>query len=414
VVGFVRTIRRNQETLAGYAEAMQCDRGDFAAYAAIRDEIRRVEKDAVKRRTASVRAEAAVSLEKLRVGDVIRIPAGRRAGYAVVVQANKGGRGETPSPAVVTEDRQLRRLTLVDVPTPVEPVTTVKLPKNFNAKSPKSRRDLATSLRIAVPYDPPPGRGRKDAHTDESSRIEELRRQMRAHPCHSCPDREVHARWAERWWRLTRETEGLERKVDGRTSSVARTFDRICDLLEEMGYLGSEGATVTARGEQLRRLYTEKDLLAAECLRHAVWEKLDAPGLAAAISTLIHEPRREDTEISPRMPNEEVRQAWTEMVRLWSAIEDRERDRGLPVTGDPDGGIAWMVYRWAGGHSLESVLRGSDIAAGDFVRRCKQIVDLLDQVADAAATSGSPRLAQVARSAVDGVRRGVVAADRMD
>ena len=158
VVGFVRTIRRNQEALAGYAEAMHCDRGDFAAYAAIRDEIRRVEKDAVKRRAASVRAEAAVSLEKLRVGDVIRIPAGRRAGYAVVVQANRGGRGETPSPAVVTEDRQLRRLTLVDVPTSVEPITTVKLPKNFNVKSPKSRRDLATSLRIAVPHDPPPGR----------------------------------------------------------------------------------------------------------------------------------------------------------------------------------------------------------------------------------------------------------------
>jgi ATP-dependent RNA helicase HelY len=114
------------------------------------------------------------------------------------------------------------------------------------------------------------------------------------------------------------------------------------------------------------------------------------------------------------MPNEEVRQAWTEMVRLWSAIEDRERDGGLPVTGDPDGGIAWMVHRWAGGHSLESVLRGSDIAAGDFVRRCKQIVDLLDQVGDAAATSGSPRLAATARSAVDAVRRGVVAADRID
>ena len=414
VVGFVRTIRRNDEALAGYAEAMHCDRGDFAAYAAIRDEIRHVEKDAVKRRAASVRAEAAVSLEKLRVGDVIRIPAGRRAGYAVVVQANKGGRGETPSPAVVTEDRQLRRLTLVDVPTPVEPVTTVKLPKNFNAKSPKSRRDLATSLRVAVPHDPPPGRGRGDTPTDESSRIEELRRRMRAHPCHACPDREQHARWAERWWRLTRETEGLQRKVDGRTNTVARTFDRICDLLEEMDYLGRGGTTVTARGEQLRRLYTEKDLLAAECLRNGVWDQLDAPGLAAAVSTLVHEPRREESEISPRMPSSDVQTAWTEMVRLWSRLEDRERDSGLPVTNDPDGGIAWMVHRWAGGHQLEAVLRGSDIAAGDFVRRCKQIIDLLDQIADAAATSGSPRLASTARSAVDAVRRGVVAADRVD
>ena len=414
VVGFVRTIRRNEEALAAYAEAMQCDRGDFAAYAAIRDEIRRVEKDAAKRRAASVRAEAAVSLEQLRVGDVIQIPAGRRAGFAVVVQANRGHRGVTPSPAVVTEDRQLRRLTLVDVPTPVEAIATVKLPKNFNAKSPKSRRDLATTLRIAVPHDLPAGRGRNDTHTDDSSKIEELRRQLRAHPCHSCPDREQHARWAERWWRLTRETEGLQRKVDGRTNSVARTFDRICDLLEEMGYLGAAGTTVTERGKQLRRLYTEKDLLAAECLRHGVWEKLDPPGLASAISTLVHEPRREDSEISPRMPREEVHEAWTAMVRLWSGIEDHERDRGLPVTGDPDGGIAWMVYRWAGGHPLESVLRGSDIAAGDFVRRCKQIVDLLDQVADAAVTSGSLKLARTARSAVDAVRRGVVAADRVD
>jgi ATP-dependent RNA helicase HelY len=338
------------------------------------------------------------------------------------VQANGGGKGEAASPAVVTEDRQLRRLTLVDVPTPVEPVTTVRLPKNFNAKSPKSRRDLATSLRIAVPHDPPPKRGSGSSghagnggHRDrEVARLEDLRRQMRAHPCHACPDREDHARWAERWWRLSRETQGLQRKVEGRTHSVARTFDRICDLLEDLGYLGADGLSVTPRGEQLRRLYSEKDLLAAECLRHGVWQRLDAPGLAAAVSTLVHEPRREGSELSPRMPTDDVAEAWRTMVTLWSGIEDREREGGLPLTGDPDGGIAWMVHRWAAGQRLELVLRDSEVAAGDFVRRCKQIIDLLDQIADAAASSGSPQLAATARSAVDAVRRGVVAADRVD
>jgi ATP-dependent RNA helicase HelY len=422
VVGFVRTIRRNEEALAGYAEAMHCERGDFAEYAAIRDEIGALEKDSARRNAAGARAEAAVSLERLRVGDVIRIPAGRRAGYAVVVQANRGGKGEAPSPAVVTEDRQLRRLTLVDVPTPVRPLTTVRLPKNFNAKSPKSRRDLATTLRIAVPAGMEHGvdgvageRPTRGRHTDaETARLEELRRRLRAHPCHSCPDRESHARWAERWWRLHRETEGLQRKVDGRTNSVARTFDRICDLLEELGYLGEGGTTVTTRGQQLRRLYTEKDLLTAECLRYGVWDKLDEAGLAAAVSTLIHEPRREDAEISPRMPSGEVHDAWREMVRLWSRIDDLERERGLPVTGDPNGGLAWMVHRWASGHRLEAVLRDSDVAAGDFVRRCKQIVDLLDQIAEAASSSGSPKLSATSRSAIDAVRRGVVAADRVD
>ena len=71
---------------------------------------------------------------------------------------------------------------------------------------------------------------------------------MKAHPCHQCPDRENHARWAERWWRLRRETDGLQRKIDGRTNSVAKTFDRICELLVEMGYLGEGGTTITARG----------------------------------------------------------------------------------------------------------------------------------------------------------------------
>ncbi|MEI4908353.1 hypothetical protein Q8G40_30180, partial [Klebsiella pneumoniae] len=56
----------------------------------------------------------------------------------------------------------------------------------------------------------------------------------------------------------------------------------------------------------------------------------------------------------------------------------------LPTTGDPDAGMAWMMHRLASGQGLETVLRDSDMAAGDFVRRCKQVVDLLGQIADAA------------------------------
>ena len=62
------------------------------------------------------------------------------------------------------------------------------------------------------------------------------------------------------------------------------------------------------------------------------------------------------------------------------------------------------------GQRLEDVLRGTDLAAGDFVRRCKQVIDLLGQLTDAA----DPALAAVARSASDKVMRGVVAADRLD
>ncbi|NUQ32815.1 MAG: RNA helicase, partial [Dermatophilaceae bacterium] len=409
VVGFVRTVRRNEEALAGYAEQMSCHLGDFAEYAAIRDEIRRIEKEGAKARSASARAAAAISLESLRIGDIVRIPAGRHSGLAVVVMPNRGGKGEAASPAVVTEDHQLRRLTLHDVPSAIEPLGSMRVPKQFNARNPKARRDLAATLRATMPHDPPPRR--RAAEPDPSDdRVDELRRRLKAHPCHRCPDRENHARWAERWWRLRRETDGLQRKIDGRTNSVAKTFDRICDLLVEMGYLGDGGESVTADGDRLRQLYTEKDLLAAECLREGTWRRLDAPSLAAVVSTLVHEPRREEGGLTPRWPNDDVREAYDRMITIWSDLEDAEGALTLPRTGMPDGGIAWAMHRWASGQRLEDVLRGTDLAAGDFVRRCKQVIDLLGQLTDAA----DPELSTTARRASDGVLRGVVAADRLD
>jgi len=411
VVGMAVTVKRNEEALAGYAESMTCHLGDFTSYAALRNEIRDVEKDAAKARSASRRAEAAVSLEKLRPGDVIKIPVGRRSGFAIVIQGNKGGKKESASPTVLTSDAQVRRLTLMDVPTPVEPVINLSVPKHFNARNAKSRKDLAATMRVKVPHDPPPARQKESGGSQEVERVAQLRRQMRAHPCHACPEREDHARWAERWWRLRRETDAVARTVEGRTNTVARTFDRICELLVELGYLTEGGAAVTSQGDTLKRLYTEKDLLAAECLRHGVWKRLDAPSLAAIVSTLLYEPRGSDAEISPRMPNDDVGEAYDVMVRRWSQLEDRERAHTLPTTGAPDAGMAWMLHRWASGQRLEVVLRDSEIAAGDFVRHCKQVIDLLGQIGDAAA---EPTLSVTVRRAIDAVRRGVVAADRID
>src|SRR5664279_2321754 len=411
VVGMALTVKRNEEALAGYAESMTCHLGDFTAYAALRNEIRDIEKEAAKARSASRRAEAAVSLERLRPGDVIKIPGGRRSGYAIVIQGNAGGKKESASPTVLTSDAQVRRLTILDIPAPVDPVMNLNVPKHFNARNAKSRKDLAATMRVKVPHDPPPPRHSGSAGSGEEQRVSELRRQMRAHPCHGCPERENHARWAERWWRLRRETDRVARTVEGRSNSVARTFDRVCELLVDLGYLTEGGAAVTSQGDYLKRLYTEKDLLAAECLRLDFWKRLDPPSLAAIVSSLLHEPRRDEGDVSPRMPNDDVREAHEAMLRRWSLLEDSERSHMLPTTSCPDAGMAWMMHRWASGQRLEVVLRDSEIGAGDFVRRCKQVVDLLGQIGDAAPDRS---LAVTARRAIEVVMRGVVAADRID
>ncbi len=108
VVGLARQLRKSDDALAGYAEAATCDRGDFMEYARLRREISDVEKSAARQKRADRRDEATESLKHLKHGDVIVVPAGKFAGYAVVI--DPGHAGDEPRPFVVTAERQARRL----------------------------------------------------------------------------------------------------------------------------------------------------------------------------------------------------------------------------------------------------------------------------------------------------------------
>src|SRR6478736_1257665 len=407
VVGLARQLRKAEEALDGYAEAATCDRGDFMEYARMRQEINDQEKGAAKARRSDRREEAVRSLEKLRPGDVIEVPSGKFAGYAVVV--DPGHSGEGPRPLVVTADRQARRLALMDFPTPVEAVTRLRVPKNFNGRNPQMRRDLASALRsrthdLAPPYPGRNGGAKAPVDSGTEREINRLRSELEAHPCHACPDREDHARWAERWFKLDRDAKNLKRRVEQRTNTVARQFDRVCEVLTALDYL--EGDTVTSRGRYLRRIYSDMDLIAAECLRHGLWDDLSPSELAAALSVLVFEARRPDDASSPRVPGGAVRDAIAEMVRLWGELDALERDHKLDFLRAPDMGFAWVAYRWAEGDELDNVLGPSDLAAGDFVRWMKQLLDLAGQVADAA---GDLPLRGTAREVVARLKRGVVA-----
>jgi ATP-dependent RNA helicase HelY len=416
VVGLARQLRKAEEALTGYAEAAKCELGDFMEYARLRRRISEIEKGASKSRRTDRRDEVIESLRTLRRGDVIEVPKGKFAGYAVVV--DPGWNPEGPRPQVVTADRQARRLAMIDFPVPVSAVATVKVPKSFNARNPQMRRDLASALRSRT-HDlapPPPGRGsgapRKSAGASPESEADReivaLRARLRDHPCHACPDREGHDRWAQRWFKLDRDAATLRRRVENRTNTVARQFDRVCDVLTALGYLEGDGknVAVTDQGRHLMRLYSELDLVAAESLRLGLWKDLSVSELAAALSVLVFEARRPDDASPPQVPGGRVRDVIKEMVKLWAQLEALERDHHLDFLRQPDAGFAWAAYRWAEGDELDDVLNVVELAAGDFVRWMKQLLDLAGQVADAA---GDGPLRDTAREVVKAVRRGVVA-----
>jgi ATP-dependent RNA helicase HelY len=409
VIGLARELRRHEEALDGYREAMTCHLGDFPEYAELRRRLSDRESELSRKRGAARRAQAVRSLEALRPGDVIRVPGGRRAGIAVVLDPGLNSRGEGPSPLVITIGKQVKRLSPADFPVPVEPVEQLRIPKNFNARSPKERANLVSTLHAKLGDRDLGKPARARDHAVEDEEISELRRQIRAHPCHGCDEREDHARWAERYHKLLRETDGLRRRVESRSHVIARTFDKVCGVLDQLGYL--DGETVTAQGRRLAQLYTELDLLTAECLRAGLWDSLDPAELAACVSALVFESRQADEARRPKIPSGEATQALTAMVRMWSELEGIEKEYGLSFIREPDFGFAWAAFRWARGHNLDAVLvdgvNGNELAAGDFVRWTKQLLDLLGQIGDAA-PPGSP-IRQNAIKAMDAMRRGVVA-----
>ena len=275
-----------------------------------------LEKEGVKARSASPsrRGGGVASRRCASATSSASRPAGA-PGYAVVVQPQRAAAGASPpSPAVVTEDQQLRRLTLVDVPTPVEPVTHVQAcPSTSTPQAPKSRRDLAatrcgspcrTTRRRAG------GPGRR-ARRRVRARSSELRRQLQAHPCHQCPDREDHARWAERWWRL--QARDRRPAAQGRRPHQLGGHDLRPDLRRcstSMGYLGRRrhrrsprGASGCA-GSTPRRTCSPPSACATACGSGSTPPGSPPPSRRWSTSRAARRPRSR-----PRMPNDDVAEA---------------------------------------------------------------------------------------------------------
>jgi ATP-dependent RNA helicase HelY len=406
VVGLARQATRIRESMSGLAAT--CDRGDFPEYARLRAELSQRERELAKGRSAARRAAVIDSLAGLQRGDIVVVPGGRRAGTAVVLEP---AGGETaPQVQLLTEHHQLRRLSAAECPDPVAAVEKIRIPGRFNPRSPQHRKDLAATMRNKLAG--ATGRQLRRAARAEAANgapagaeaaIEDLRRRLRQHPCHGCPDQQAHARQAEKCLRLEREAAAFDRRVAGRVHVIARTFDRVCAVLGQLGYTDDD--KVTSDGRMLAGLYSELDLLTAECMRRGVWDGLSAPELAACVSALTFEARRPDDAELPRVPSGRVGAVLTSMTRLWVELDAIEKRHKVSFLREPDIGFAARAHAWVSGEPLELLL-DEDMTPGDFVRAVKQLIDLLDQIAAAA---GGSALAGKASEAIRALRRGVVA-----
>lgn len=267
---------------------------------------------------------------------------------------------------------------------------------------------------------------RSQAFMELDQRIKKLREEDRDHPCRKCPDVQKHLKWGHRWTRETRELERVQHRYDSRTGSVARQFDHICTVLADLGYLQQvresadhDDYQLTERGQLLRHLYSELDLVLAQAIEAGAFDGLNACELASVVASLVFEARRGSGGEPRRYPGGiqgNVAVCAAQLKGIYASIVMLCEDHMLEEPRQLDFGITDIVYEWAQGESLSQVLHGTELTGGDFVRNCKRLADVLQQIA----VSG-PYLAEraetlpaIARQAYDRINRGIVAYSGVD
>jgi ATP-dependent RNA helicase HelY len=390
VVALERQLERTRELLERQRGLAASPYGDLAEYR------RLVERLDGARRGGGAARRIGRALESLRPGDVVWI--GARGGK-VLVLSQEARRGNARLLGLTTS-RQLVRLGPSDFSSPPVAIGRLDLPVPYAPRTRAFQREAVDALRRV--------RGQGSRRASEDDDVAALESEVAEHPVAQDPERDARLRAAAGVQRLERELARLERRVRGRSESLARQLDRVLGVLESWGYL--RGWQLTEAGEMLARVYTETDLLLAESVREGLLDALTPPELAALVSCFTYERRGADgAEPAPpgRWPSKAIAARARDIERLWRSLVANEDDAGLPETRPPDPGFTPYVFEWCRGDDLAAILDTDELTGGDFVRHVKQCIDLLRQIADIAP---EPSTRRTAHDAASSCHRGVVAA----
>lgn len=179
-----------------------------------------------------------------------------------------------------------------------------------------------------------------------------------------------------------------------------REFHRKLEVLERLGHV-REGR-ITEKGRILSELF-QSELLLAELIDGEQLERYSPPdlaGLAAAFADEGDEP----APGARRMPI--AAPPWSTAAEMAAERVRRLGGSDVEESAAPSAWRAEVVSRWCAGSDLRGLERELGVEAGDVVSLCRRSIDLLRQMAKAAA--GKDLLVARLQEALHAVDRGVV------
>lgn len=363
-------LEERQEDIDHFRGLAECDRGDIWAFVAESGESR-----------LDRYQEMRDFVQMFREGDVLRVSSDPLDREVLLAR----GWGANPRMVLVAMDGSMRRVSADELDGAIAVIGQMVLPEPIRTRDGGYRKSIARLLRQ---WDPDPEFVPVEHHPTADDGVA------------GCPDLAKHLKSIRRMRRAESELRRLERRQERGDEGLVKTFRTILRLLEEWGYVDSWA--LTQKGRQLRFVYNELDLLLTEAVSQGLLDGLTGTTLAALTSLFTYEARRLDAGIGAAPAAIKGRVDAIEELAL--TLTAAERAAGLPETRLPEAGFSAIAYAWAAGHDLDDLF-DDDLAAGDFVRNCRQLIDVMRQLRD-----GFPRLREVAADGIRRLDRGVVAA----
>lgn len=412
VVELAASARKARAKADNFSSQMRCSHGDYPSYARLLLDISAGDKELKQLISADETRYLTSQMRALKRGDVILLRVGRRSRHAVVLEQRQDAAG-LPLLSIVDETAKVQVLTPLELKGPAVVLGKIQLGHSVGARNHSALKKTAARLSQMVAggdLKPAKLRAKQSVRTKQlRARLDQLRSQLREHPCHSCPHREEHAVVGRKWAKAQREADRISARVHARTSSIARTFEAVCKVLEHFGYLEREADQLrpTARGKLLARIYAERDLLVAQCLVNGVWANLSPAQLAGVASSCVFEPRiGSKVAFSDGTLGKALRKTTDQAEQ----IHLQELAVELARSGDAQWDLAEAINAWVSGADLKDVLALSELGAGDFVRWCKQLLDLVRQLRSLALDGQLETIAVTDLVRLEaGLNRGVVA-----
>lgn len=220
-------------------------------------------------------------------------------------------------------------------------------------------------------------------HLDaEIEKLEDLRYELSKHECQECPILKEHLEQHNKFKHITRQVSELKETIEIQKELYIHEFKRMMNVLEHFKQIDkdSEGEfRPTEKGMLTAYIRSENDLAISLIINKGILNDLAPVEIAALLSVLVYEPRRNSQAIMENLPKK-LRTKIREIDGVAAELDHIQNIEGvnLQVTVEID--MVLVVWLWGTGATWKKLVEDTNLDDGDIIRAMRRVIDLLHQL----------------------------------